>query len=171
MISGIAQAINRAKHQHPAMSNFFSSSSSSGPRSSSAFGNVGDGFEFKRTAALDQRRTISERIRTKYPDRVPMIIERVPGAASLNTPKGEKSKFLVSAESPVAHVLVELRKQLRLKPEQSLFLFVGNGVLPPTAALVSHIYERFKDEDGFLYLAYASENTFGAPLLFVEQEE
>lgn len=163
MISAIGDLI-----RHSTMSSsgggggVFSSSSLPRRSASSSYGNVGDGFEFKRSAAFDQRRTISERIRAKYPDRVPMIIERAPSAAA-TSPKGEKSKFLVSGESPVAHVLVELRRQLHLKPEQSLFLFVGNGVLPPTAALVSHIYERFKDDDGFLYLAYASENTFGAP--------
>merc|ERR1711939_818636 len=34
-------------------------------------------------------------------------------------------------------------------------------VLPPTAALMSSIYEEHKDEDGFLYISYSGENTFG----------
>jgi GABA(A) receptor-associated protein len=29
-------------------------------------------------------------------------------------------------------------------------------VLPPTAALMSSIYEEHKDEDGFLYITYAA---------------
>lgn len=31
-----------------------------------------------------------------------------------------------------------------------------------TAALMSSIYEDHRDEDGFLYITYSGENTFGA---------
>lgn len=31
----------------------------------------------------------------------------------------------------------------------------------PTAALMSTIYDEHKDEDGFLYIVYSGENTFG----------
>lgn len=33
------------------------------------------------------------------------------------------------------------------------------------AALMSTIYDEHKDEDGFLYIVYSGENTFGASLL------
>jgi len=36
-----------------------------------------------------------------------------------------------------------------------------NNALPPTASLMSTIYEENKDEDGFLYVQYSGENTFG----------
>jgi GABA(A) receptor-associated protein len=49
---------------------------------------------------------------------------------------------------------------LKLPAEQAIFLFV-NGVIPPTAALMNTIYEEHKDEDGFLYISYSGENTFG----------
>jgi GABA(A) receptor-associated protein len=65
-----------------------------------------------------------------------------------------------------------IRKRIKLAPEKAIFIFV-NEVLPPTAALMSSIYEEHKDEDGFLYITYApargldlmaryaGENTFG----------
>lgn len=31
----------------------------------------------------------------------------------------------------------------------------------PAAALMSTIYDEHKDEDGFLYIVYSGENTFG----------
>ena len=34
--------------------------------------------------------------------------------------------------------------------------------LPPTAGLMSQIYEEQKDEDGFLYITYNGESVFGA---------
>lgn len=33
--------------------------------------------------------------------------------------------------------------------------------LASTAALMSNIYEEQKDADGFLYITYSGENTFG----------
>jgi hypothetical protein len=32
----------------------------------------------------------------------------------------------------------------------------------PAAALMSSVYEDHKDEDGFLYITYSGENTFGS---------
>lgn len=31
-----------------------------------------------------------------------------------------------------------------------------------TGALMSALYEEYKDEDGFLYMTYSGENTFGS---------
>uniref|UniRef100_A0A0E0NFW0 Autophagy-related protein n=1 Tax=Oryza rufipogon TaxID=4529 RepID=A0A0E0NFW0_ORYRU len=43
----------------------------------------------------------------------------------------------------------------------ALFVFVNN-TLPQTAQLMGSVYESYKDEgDGFLYLCYSSEKTFG----------
>lgn len=40
-------------------------------------------------------------------------------------------------------------------PEKAIFIFVGD-ILPATAALMSSIYEEYKDEDGFLYVSYVT---------------
>lgn len=53
-----------------------------------------------------------------------------------------------------------VRKRIKLSPEKAIFIFINN-VLPPTAALMSKIYDEYKDEDGFLYVQYSGENTFG----------
>jgi GABA(A) receptor-associated protein len=37
----------------------------------------------------------------------------------------------------------------------------ARNVVVPAAALMSAIYEENKDEDGFLYMTYSGENTFG----------
>jgi len=39
-----------------------------------------------------------------------------------------------------------------------LMLFVASCA---AAALMSSVYEDHKDEDGFLYITYSGENTFG----------
>ena len=53
-----------------------------------------------------------------------------------------------------------IRKRIKMSSEKAIFIFI-NSVLPPTAALMSSIYEEQKDEDGFLYITYSGENTFG----------
>lgn len=53
-----------------------------------------------------------------------------------------------------------IRKRIKLPAEKAIFIFV-NDTLPPTAALMSAIYQEHKDKDGFLYVTYSGENTFG----------
>ena len=36
--------------------------------------------------------------------------------------------------------------------------------LPASSALMSNIYLKHKDEDGFLYIRYSGENAFGSDL-------
>jgi len=53
------------------------------------------------------------------------------------------------------------RQRIKLAPEQAIFLFVDNGTLPPSVAALQNVYDKYKDEDGFLYMTYSGENTFG----------
>lgn len=63
----------------------------------------------------------------------------------------------------VGQFVYVIRKRIQLPSEKAIFIFV-NDILPPTAALISTIYEEHKDEDGFLYVLYSGENTFGEKL-------
>ena len=51
-------------------------------------------------------------------------------------------------------------RRLALAPEQTLFLFCS-GTLPTTGTLLRELASTYADADGFLYLLYAAENTFG----------
>ena len=106
----------------------------------------------------DKRAGESARIRGKYGDRVPVIVER---AEKSDIPTLDKKKYLVPADLTVGQFVYVIRKRIKLSAEKAIFIFVNN-VLPPTAALMSAIYEEHKDEDGFLYVTYSGENTFGA---------
>jgi GABA(A) receptor-associated protein len=35
-------------------------------------------------------------------------------------------------------------------------------LLPPQSQTISEIYATYKNEDGFLYITYSGENTFGS---------
>ena len=112
---------------------------------------------FKQEHPLEKRKEVADRIRQKYSDRIPVIVEKAPKS---DAPDIDKKKYLVPADITVGKFVYEIRKHMKLSPEKAIFLFVNN-VLPPTAALMSQIYDRYKDEDGFLYITYSGENTFG----------
>jgi GABA(A) receptor-associated protein len=48
---------------------------------------------------------------------------------------------LVPSDITIGKFVYEIRKHMKLGPEQAIFLFV-NGALPPTSALVSDIYAK-----------------------------
>ena len=110
-----------------------------------------------RAHPLQKRIDESLRIRIKYPDRVPVIVERGENA---NVPDIDKHKFLVPSDLTIGQFIYIIRKRIQLSPEQSLFLFV-NDTLPPTGELMSMLYKREKETDGFLYVVYSAESVFG----------
>ncbi|PWZ46475.1 Autophagy-related protein 8C [Zea mays] len=112
---------------------------------------------FKLEHPLEKRQSEANRIREKYPDRIPVIVEK---AERSDIPDIDKKKYLVPADLTVGQFVYVVRKRIKLSAEKAIFIFVKN-TLPPTAALMSSIYEENKDEDGFLYMTYSGENTFG----------
>lgn len=62
----------------------------------------------------------------------------------------DKKKYLVPADLTVGQFVYVIRKRIKLSPEKAIFIFVDE-VLPPTAALMSSIYEEHKDEDGYVF--------------------
>ncbi|MBA0686072.1 hypothetical protein Goari_013693 [Gossypium aridum] len=72
----------------------------------------------------------------------------------------EKKKYLVPRDMSVGQFIHILSLRLRLSPGKALFVFVKN-TLPQTATLMDSLYESFKEDDGFLYMCYSSEKTFG----------
>ncbi|THG00326.1 hypothetical protein TEA_030050 [Camellia sinensis var. sinensis] len=105
-----------------------------------------------------RRQAEASRIREKYPDRIPVIVEK---AERSDIPDIDKKKYLVPADLTVGQFVYVVRKRIKLGAEKAIFIFVKN-ILPPTAAMMSAIYEENKDEDGFLYMTYSGENTFGS---------
>jgi len=87
-----------------------------------------------------------------------VIVER---AEKSDIPTLDKKKYLVPADLTVGQFVYVIRKRIKLNAEKAIFIFVNN-VLPPTAALMNAIYEEHKDDDGFLYVTYSGENTFGS---------
>ncbi|XP_069385277.1 gamma-aminobutyric acid receptor-associated protein-like 2 isoform X1 [Paralichthys olivaceus] len=99
----------------------------------------------------------SAKIRNKYPDRVPVIVEKVSGSQIVDI---DKRKYLVPSDITVAQFMWIIRKRIQLPSEKAIFLFVDKTV-PQSSLTMGQLYDKEKDEDGFLYVAYSGENTFG----------
>ena len=52
-------------------------------------------------------------------------------------------------------------KELSYHLKKSIYLFVDNKVIPATSSILGVIYKMYKDDDGFLYIGYGGESTFG----------
>ncbi|CDO51812.1 hypothetical protein DV451_004287 [Geotrichum candidum] len=113
--------------------------------------------KYKDANSFEHRKAEADRIRHKYTDRIPVICEKVEKS---DIPMIDKAKYLVPTDLTVGQFVYVIRKRIKLAPEKAVFIFVDD-VLPPTAALMSTIYEEHKDPDGFLYITYSGENTFG----------
>lgn len=115
-------------------------------------------FEFKTKYSESERTKEAIRIVTKYPNRVPVIVEKAKGA---DVPDIDKHKYLVPSDLSFGQFLYIIRKRLNnLNPEKALFLFVNNRIMSPNDT-VGKIHEIYKDTDSFLYVMYSSESTFG----------
>ena len=116
-------------------------------------------ISFKNEFTFEDRITEAKRVLEKYPERIPLICERASNA-SRDCPYIDKRKYLVPTDLTMGQFLYVVRKRLKLAPEKALFLFV-NGTMPSTGSLIGEIYQRHKNNDLYLYLTYAQENTFG----------
>lgn len=116
-------------------------------------------YSFKHTYKFNDRYSESKRIMSQYSDRIPVICERSDLAPN-DCPFIDKKKYLIPRDLTVGQFIYVIRNRMRIPPEKALFLFIG-GTIPPSSIYMDSIYECHKDDDGFLYIVYTFENTFG----------
>ena len=93
----------------------------------------------------------------KHPDKAPIICEKSP----LTELKGmERVKFLVPLGLRVGEFQHIIRKRLECDATQAIFL-TSNGTMLTSNQTIQDVYTLHKAEDGFLYMEYLGENTFG----------
>lgn len=115
---------------------------------------------YRNKFTFEQRKAESSKIREKYPNRTPIIVEKFKNANE-DVPEIDKTKYLVPSDITVGQILYVIRKRIQLPAVKSLYIFTDKGTIPPTASLISSIAKDYADEDGFLYFTYNTNNTFG----------
>ena len=115
-------------------------------------------FEYK-LKPLAYRVLESNKIKQRYPDKVPVIIARAENIRT-DIPLIEKNKYLVARTFSFGQFLFIIRRQLNLSPDKALFIFINNKFIP-ASTLMGDIYNEHADTDGFLYASYSGESVFG----------
>jgi GABA(A) receptor-associated protein len=113
--------------------------------------------KYKQTHTFEYRKSQADRIRERHPDRLPVICEKVESSDIADL---EFNKLLIPSDASVGLLVRIVRKGVMVGPEKAVFLFLGNSV-PANSVPMSVLYAKYKDEDGFLYMKYSGENTFG----------
>ena len=74
----------------------------------------------------------------------------------------DKTKYLIPGDLTVTQFNMMIRKRIKINQESAFYLLANGKVSITGDSLLNEIYEKYKDpEDGFLYIAYASELTWG----------
>jgi GABA(A) receptor-associated protein len=112
---------------------------------------------FKDEFSLDDRCSEAIKIMKKYPSRIPIIVEKNDKCSFEDI---DKRKYLVPKDLNMNQFTFIIRKRIKLDSSQAIFLMINNSLCPSNTN-IGEIYEDNHDEDGFLYITYSSENTFG----------
>jgi GABA(A) receptor-associated protein len=96
----------------------------------------------------------------KHPDKVPVYIKVADEEKSV--PDLDRHCYLINRDMTVGQVVYIIRKRIKLSSKMAIFVFVDNGILPPTSALIGEVYSEHRDPiDALLYVTYRAEKTFG----------
>lgn len=125
---------------------------------------------------LEKEMAETKRMLGKYPDRVPLWVERSEPPTGIFPQLVEKimgtngqmadiaqHKYLVPHDTTVGSFVFFLRKRLSLKPEEAIYIFVRNDTnqrmtLPPASSMLKELYV---DRTRYMTIVYDKEATFG----------
>lgn len=102
----------------------------------------------------ESKKKLSDKLREKYRDRVPVIInsEKI---------QLERTKFLPSKDSTFGQFIAFIIKSyLNVEKKETVLGFVNNKLIPVSSTL-GEIYSEEAHFDGFLYIVLSKENVFG----------
>eukprot|EP00461_Guttulinopsis_vulgaris_P002863 UN02864 len=122
---------------------------------------------FKDEKTFEQRQQEAARIIEKYPDRIPVIAER---RKDSDLPEIDKKKYLVPKDLTVGQFVYVIRKRIKLSPEKALYIFVNKQLLS-TSSHMTDVYRQYSSNDGFLYVVYAAEKSFGGEMVELDLSE
>lgn len=118
-----------------------------------------DNRPFRERKSLSARVEEVQGIRTKFPNKVPVIVERFHKERSLA--QLDKTKFLVPQELTMSQFVTIIRNRMALNANQAFYLLIDDKGIASMSMTLAELYEKKKSTDGFLYMSYASQEMFG----------
>ncbi len=109
----------------------------------------------------------SHNIKKKYENRFPIVV-----GTSKNAPSISDFKYLAPHDMTIGMFLHTLRNKMTINKDQAIFLFivkykgesmieVEEHLLAPSTKMIGEVFNDYASDDGFLYMQYQIENTFG----------
>ena len=115
---------------------------------------------FQETMTIEERKAHSLAIKNKYPDRIPIIMQRSKDDRILGDL--DKIKYLVPGNLTTSEFMKILRRRLNVNSSTSIYLFNPDyKILLSGTNTIDYLYDKYKNQDNFLYIEYCGENTFG----------
>ena len=115
-------------------------------------------FKYKKEKTFEERRAEYEKVIKDHPKKIPIICEKAPKSKINNI---EKTKYLVDGSLSLPQFTASIKKKLDMDEKDALFLLANGKKTLPQNETLSTIYKKYKDKDGFLYIAYAIEEIWG----------
>lgn len=116
---------------------------------------------YKNDTSETARMLKSRLLITKYPNSIPVILEKSPSDKVLSNIN--KTKYVMPKEMTVSNIIDILRKNMKDKINQynSIYLICDENIMLSGSQSVDYLYNNYKNKDGFLYIQYCGENVFG----------
>lgn len=119
-------------------------------------------FKFRKTHNPEERKKESENVLKKFPGKIPCIMEKDPSSKFENYDEEKvKKKYLLAPDITADQLIAMLKSNLKLDPTSALFVTIEGKIALAGMSLMGDIYETHKNEDGFLYICYSSQQCWG----------
>ena len=115
-------------------------------------------FKFKEENSFEKRKNENETILKKHPKKIPIIVEKAPQCKSKNI---DKTKFLVESSLTLPYFYATIKQKCDLDEKEAIFLLANGKITLSQNETMGDIYKKYKDKDGYLYIAYATEEIWG----------
>ena len=106
---------------------------------------------------LEERICESTKVKLSHPTHICAIIEK---SKNSTIKEIDKKKFLIPKTIKFIDVIYIIRKKINLSQSDAIYMFI-NDTIPSSNENIETIYNKYKNQDGFLYIKYDTESTFG----------
>lgn len=107
-----------------------------------------------------KRYMMSQDLRARHPGRVPVVIYPKEGERHPSLANEIKKRYLVDKDKTFGFFVTQIRRSLKLQEGQGLVFFVGKNI-PVMSQTMAEIDKQYADSDGFVYVTFMLEHTFG----------
>ena len=115
-------------------------------------------FSFQKKFSLETRLAKFKEIEGYLNECVPIIIEEIKTSHNSST---QTNTFLVSSGTTFGQMVDKIKQRRIVNPEQAIFFLINGKNAVSLSTTLKSAYEKYKHEDGFLYVSYSLESVWG----------